>query len=256
MGPRPLVMGFFTKLIVSRINALLWCVPQIQSEDGIAHGCISHGRLPLPWGIITHRLHSWLCSPDILHSTLQHWKLPSRKGISVSVLAWLFYRLQSRCVVSLVAGLTIWFWWATKTSGNDPIGVSLTNNSWGGISCLVLGFFIYEPMASGSNIIHSCRISLSKQVFKNYIFKQVCKIVGFSMTSHASLVLVIFPHSHRSFVPPHSYPCLNTSVPRTPTLYCHITCVLSLLWSFSQRRLLRRGCKPIENNLSVGLQLH
>lgn len=91
-------------------------------------------------GIITPRVHSWLFSPDILHGTLQHWKLPSRKGVSFSVLAWLFYLLQSKCVVSLVAGLTIWFWWATKNSGNDPIGVSLTNNSWGGISGLVLGF--------------------------------------------------------------------------------------------------------------------
>lgn len=90
--------------------------------------------------IITHKVPSWLFSADILRSTPQYWKLPSRKGVSISVLAWLFCRLQSRCMVSLVAGLTIWFWWATKISGNDPIGVSLTNNSWGGISCLVLGF--------------------------------------------------------------------------------------------------------------------
>lgn len=177
--------------------------------------------------IITHRVHSWLFSPDTLHSTLQHRKLPSRKGVSISVLAWLFYRLQSRCVVSLVAGLTIWFWWATKTSGNGPIGVSLTDNSWGGISCLVLGFFIYEPMASGSNIIHSCRISLFKQVFKNYIFKQVCKIVGFSMTFHASLVLVVFPHSHPSLYLPISIPVWTFLSPEPPpsTVVLHVFCL-------------------------------
>lgn len=179
-------------------------------------------------GIIAHRVPSWLFFPDILHSTPQHWKLPSRKGVSISVLAWLFCRLQSRCMVSLVAGLTIWFWWATKTSGNDPIGISLTNNSWGGISCLVLGFWFTNLWLLEATLSTHAGYLCSNRFLKIYVFKQVCKIVVFSMTFHASLVLVIFPHSHPSFVPPHSYPCLNISVPRTPTLYFHTTCVLSL----------------------------